>query len=78
MCLLYKILNNAHHLLHCKLPQYAKLTRITRHTAQQNDKAFVMARYSTYQFSWRFTYFTTRLWSSIPNEVGYTKKNFDP
>ena len=68
--MLHKILNNVDHALHSKLPHFVKPTLITQHKAQQNDEAFVLARYNTYQFSWCFTCFTTSLWSSIPNEVG--------
>ena len=42
---------------------------ITRHSAQQNDKKFVLARYNTYQISRCFTYSTTRLCNNLPNEV---------
>ena len=57
---LHKILHNVDHLLHCKILQFVKPLRITRHTAQQNDKAFVF---------WCFTYSTTRLWNSLSNAV---------
>ena len=39
--------------------------RITRHTAQQNNKAFVLTRHNTYQFSWCLTC----LLNSLPNEA---------
>ena len=39
------------------------------YSAQENDKYFVLARYNTYQFSQFFTYSTTRLWNSLPNEA---------
>ena len=45
------------------------LIRITRHTAQQNDKSFVLANYKTYQFSRCFICPTICLWNSLPNEV---------
>ena len=67
--MLHKILLNVHHSLHCKHPQFTMPFRITRHTAQQNDKAFVLARYNTYQFSRCFTYSTIHLWNSLPNEA---------
>ena len=67
--MLHKILNNVDYPLHCKLHQFAKPIRITWHTAQQNDKTFVLARYNTYQFSRCFTYSITRLWYSLPNEA---------
>ena len=41
----------------------------TWHTFQLNDKALVLARYNTYQFSWRFTCLTTCLWNNLPNEA---------
>ena len=65
----YKILHNIDLPLHCKLPQFAKPIRITRHIAQKNYSAFVVAKYYTYQFSRCFTYFTTHLWNSLPNEA---------
>ena len=74
LSILHKILHKVDHLLHCKLPQFAKPIRITRHTTQQNDKAFVLARYNTYQFSRCFTYSITRLWNILPNEVVLTVK----
>ena len=69
LSILHKILHKVDHPLHCKLPQFAKPIRITRHTTQQNDKAFVLAKYNTNQFSRCFTYSTTRLWNSLPNEA---------
>ena len=65
--MLYKILHNVDHPLHCKLLQFAKPFRIIRHVAQKNDKAFFMARNNTYQLSRFFTYSTTQLWNSLPN-----------
>ena len=67
--MLHKILCNIDHPLHSKLPQFAKPIRITRHTTQQNDKAFVFARYNIYQFSLYFIYSNTRLWNILHNEM---------
>ena len=44
----------------------AKPICISRHTAQQNDKALVLVRYNTYQIS-RCS--TTCLWNNLHNEV---------
>ena len=67
--MLLKILLNIDYSLHCNLPQFAKPIRITWHTTQQNDKAFVLAMYNTFQFSGYFTYSTTRFWNSLSNEA---------
>ena len=69
LSILHKILHKVDHTLYCKLPHFAKPIRITQHTSQQKDKAFVLARCNTYQFSRCFTYSTIRLWNSLPNEV---------
>ena len=47
--MLQKILHNVDHPLHCKLPQFAMPLHIIQYTAQQNDKALVLAKYNTYQ-----------------------------
>ena len=67
--ILHKMLHKVYHPVHCKLLEFAKPTRITWHTAQQNDKIFDLARYNTYQFSRCFTHSTTCLWNSLPNEA---------
>ena len=69
LSILHKNLHKVNHPLHWKLPQFAKPIRITWHTTQQKDKAFVLATYNTYQFSQCFTYSTTGLWNSLPNEA---------
>ena len=48
--------------------------RITWHTAQQNDKVFVLARYNSYKVSGCFHCSTIRLWNSLPNEAVLTVK----
>ena len=69
-CLCYiKILHNVNYPIHFKLPQFAKLIRITQHTDQQNDKAFVLASYKNYQLSRCFICPTTCLWNILPNKV---------
>ena len=50
LSMLNKILHNADPHLHYKLHQFTMPIRITWHTAQQNEKAFVLARYKTYHF----------------------------
>ena len=72
--MLHKVLLNVHHSLHYKLPQFTMPIRITQHTAQQNGITFVLARYKTYQFSRCFTYSTTRLLNSLPNEAVLAEK----
>ena len=62
--MLHKVLQSINNLL-----QFAKLIRITCHIAHQNDGAFVVSWNNTYQFSWYFTYSTTQLWKSLPNET---------
>ena len=59
LSILYKILHNVDHPLYCKLPQFAKPIRITWHITQQNDRAFIMARYKTLQFFLSFTYYNS-------------------
>ena len=48
LSILHKILHKVDHPLHWKPLQFAKPICIIRHTAQQNDKIFVLARYNTY------------------------------
>ena len=48
LSIIYKILHKVNHLLRYKLPEFAKSIRINRHTAQQYNKAFLLARYNTY------------------------------
>ena len=67
--MLHKVLHNTNPKLYYKLPQFAKPICITWHIAKQNDRAFVVARYNTYQFSWCITYSITHLWNSLPNET---------
>ena len=40
--MLHKILQSINHPLHCKLPQFAMPILISRYTAQQNEKTFVL------------------------------------
>ena len=68
-CMLYKIIHNCDHPTHCKLPQFTKSILFTLHIILQNDRALVLARYITYQFSLCFIYSTTQLWNSLPNET---------
>ena len=49
---LCKVLHNVDHLFHCKLPQFVKPINITKHIAQQKDRAFVLARYKNSLIPW--------------------------
>ena len=66
--MLHKIFHNVDHFLYCKILRFVKEIHSTRFTAQQNDKAFVLARYNTYQFSRCFTCFITHVWNNLSNE----------
>ena len=72
--MLHKILHYVDHSIYCKLPQFEKSIRITRYTAQKNDKDFVLARYNTYQLYRCLTCSTTHLWNSLHNEAVLTVK----
>ena len=67
--MLYKILHNVNHPLHLKLPQFAKINSFYSAYSSKNDISHVLAMYNTYQFSRCFTYSSTRLGNSLPNEA---------
>ena len=67
--MLHKILHNLNHPLHCKLHKFAKPIHISSAIARQNGRAFVVAKYNTYQFSLCFNYTSIQLWNSLPKET---------
>ena len=48
---------------------FVNLVCIICHTTQQKNKALVLARNNTKQFSWCFTYSTAQLWNKLSNEA---------
>ena len=69
LSMLFKILRNTNHPLHCKLPQFAMPMRITRQTVHQNNRTFALTRCHTTQFSRCFINSTIKLWNNLPNEI---------
>ena len=51
------------------IPTFAIPQRNTRQTVNQNDRCFVVSRYSTEQFSRTIVPFSVRVWNSLPNEI---------
>ena len=69
LCLLFKILSNVDHPLHCALPAFSRSLRATRLSLGLNNRSFSVVRCSTSQFQRCFFNATVRLWNALPNDI---------